>query len=59
MNRVSKVLLVVILMLVMIVPLAGAQEHEQSIVDIAINDGRFDTLVAAVVAKPAFILHCL
>jgi transforming growth factor-beta-induced protein len=48
MNRISKVLVVVALMLLMIVPLAGAQE--QSIVDIAVNDGRFDTLVAAVVA---------
>ena len=48
MNRISKVLVVVVLMLLMIVPLAGAQE--QSIVDIAVNDGRFDTLVAAVVA---------
>jgi transforming growth factor-beta-induced protein len=48
MNRVSKVLVVVALMLLMIVPLAGAQE--QNIVDIAVNDGRFDTLVAAVVA---------
>lgn len=48
MNRVSKVLVIVVLMLLMIVPLAGAQE--QSIVDIAVSDGRFDTLVAAVVA---------
>ena len=48
MNRISKVLVVVVLMLTMIVPLASAQE--QSIVDIAVNDGRFDTLVAAVVA---------
>ncbi len=48
MKRISKVLLVVVLMLVMVVPLVGAQE--QSIVDIAVNDGRFDTLVAAVVA---------
>ena len=48
MNRISKVLIVVVLMLIMIVPLAGAQE--QSIVEIAVNDGRFDTLVAAVVA---------
>jgi uncharacterized surface protein with fasciclin (FAS1) repeats len=32
----------------MVVPLAGAQE--QSIVDVAVNDGRFDTLVAAVLA---------
>ena len=48
MNRVSKVLVVVALMLLVVVPLAGAQE--QSIVEIAVNDGRFDTLVAAVVA---------
>ena len=48
MNRVSKVLIVVVLMLLMVVPLVGAQE--QSIVDTAVNDGRFDTLVAAVVA---------
>ncbi len=48
MKRVSKVLIVVVLMLLMVVPLVGAQE--QSIVDIAVNDGRFDTLVAAVVA---------
>ncbi len=48
MNRVSKVLVVAVLMLVMIVPLASAQE--QSIVDIAVKDGRFNTLVAAVVA---------
>jgi uncharacterized surface protein with fasciclin (FAS1) repeats len=48
MNRISKVLIVVVLMLVLVVPLVGAQE--QSIVEIAVNDGRFDTLVAAVVA---------
>ena len=48
MKRFSKVLIVVVLMLAMVVPLVGAQE--QSIVDIAVNDGRFDTLVAAVVA---------
>ena len=48
MNRVSKVLVVVVLALLMVVPLVGAQE--QSIVEIAVNDGRFDTLVAAVVA---------
>jgi uncharacterized surface protein with fasciclin (FAS1) repeats len=47
-NRISKVLIVVVLALVMVVPVVGAQE--QSIVDIAVNDGRFDTLVAAVVA---------
>jgi transforming growth factor-beta-induced protein len=48
MNRVSKVLVVVVLMLLMVVPLVSAQE--QNIVEIAVNDGRFDTLVAAVVA---------
>jgi uncharacterized surface protein with fasciclin (FAS1) repeats len=48
MNRISKVLIVVVLMLLAVVPLAGAQE--QTIVDIAVADGRFDTLVAAVVA---------
>lgn len=48
MNRISKVLVLVVLMLLMIVPLASAQE--QSIVDVAVSDGRFDTLVAAVVA---------
>ncbi len=48
MNRISKALLVVFLALLMVVPLAGAQE--QNIVEIAVNDGRFDTLVAAVVA---------
>ena len=48
MNRVSKVLVVVVLMLLMVVPLVGAQQ--QSIVDIAVSDGRFDTLAAAVVA---------
>ncbi len=48
MNRISKVLIVVVLMLLAVVPLAGAQE--QSIVDVAVADGRFDTLVAAVVA---------
>jgi uncharacterized surface protein with fasciclin (FAS1) repeats len=48
MNRFSKVLIVVVLALLLVVPLAGAQE--QTIVDVAVNDGRFDTLVAAVVA---------
>ena len=48
MNRISKVLVVVVLMLLMVVPLVGAQQ--QSIVDIAVSDGRFDTLAAAVVA---------
>ncbi|MDX1415776.1 MAG: fasciclin domain-containing protein [Candidatus Promineifilaceae bacterium] len=48
-----KVLLLVLVMLVAVVPLASAAEdagEEPTIVDIAINDGRFDTLVAAVVA---------
>ncbi|MFN2135638.1 MAG: fasciclin domain-containing protein [Candidatus Promineifilaceae bacterium] len=48
MNRVSKALVVVVLLLLMVAPLVGAQE--QNIVEIAVNDGRFDTLVAAVVA---------
>jgi uncharacterized surface protein with fasciclin (FAS1) repeats len=48
MNRMGKVVLVVVLALLMVVPLAGAQE--QNIVEVAVNDGRFDTLVAAVVA---------
>ena len=53
MNRISKVLIVVVLMLVAIVPMVGAAEDEMeqpTIVEIAVNDGRFDTLVAAVVA---------
>jgi uncharacterized surface protein with fasciclin (FAS1) repeats len=53
MNRVSKVLVLVVAMLLLVVPLAGASEHTDegpTIVDIAVNDGRFTTLVAAVVA---------
>jgi transforming growth factor-beta-induced protein len=53
MNRVSKVLILVVAMLLLVVPLAGAAEDDMkdpTIVDIAINDGRFTTLVAAVVA---------
>lgn len=48
MKRISKVLLIVVLLVAMIVPMVSAQE--QSIVDIAVADGRFDTLVAAVTA---------
>ena len=48
MNRVSKVLIVVVLALLLVVPLASA--NEPTIVDVAVEDGRFETLVAAVVA---------
>lgn len=53
MNRISKVLVLLAAMLLLVVPLAGAAEDdsmEPTIVDIAVNDGRFTTLVAAVVA---------
>ena len=53
MNRVSKISLFVVAIILLIVPLVGAAEDEQAeptIVDIAMNDGRFDTLVAALVA---------
>ena len=54
MNRVSKVLVLVVAMLLLVVPLAGAAQSMKmqgpTIVDIAVNDGRFTTLVAAVVA---------
>lgn len=53
MKRITKNLLMVFLALLVgvlaVAPRAMAQE-DQSIVDIAVNDGRFDTLVAAVVA---------
>lgn len=48
MKRFPKVLLIVVLLMAMIVPMVGAQE--QSIVDIAVADGRFNTLTAAVTA---------
>ena len=37
------------MILALVVPATMAAGHENSIVDIAVNDGRFDTLVAAVV----------
>jgi transforming growth factor-beta-induced protein len=48
-NKVVSILLVVSLLLVMVVPSVLA-EDEMTIVEIAVADGRFDTLVAAVVA---------
>ena len=53
MKRITKNLLMVFLALLVgalaFAPRAMAEE-DQTIVDIAVNDGRFDTLVAAVVA---------
>ena len=49
MNRIRKVMLLAVLALIVAVPSAFAAGH-QSIVDIAVEDGRFTTLVAAVVA---------
>ena len=48
MNRIAKSMLLAAIVLLMIVSSAFAAGHE-SIVDIAVEDGRFDTLVAAVV----------
>ncbi len=59
MNRFLKVVTVVVLMLMVAVPFAAAADTAQdsagasqgdTIVEIAVNDGRFDTLVAAVQA---------
>ena len=59
MNRISKVLILVILMLLVIVPLAGAKEDDgaeedaqegSTISDIVMIDGRFDTFLAAAIA---------
>jgi uncharacterized surface protein with fasciclin (FAS1) repeats len=49
MNRLRKSLLLTVLVLALVVPSVMAAGH-QTIVDIAVEDGRFDTLVAAVVA---------
>jgi uncharacterized surface protein with fasciclin (FAS1) repeats len=49
MKRISRSVIVAILALLVAVPLVGAAGHK-TIVDIAVEDGRFDTLVAAVVA---------
>jgi uncharacterized surface protein with fasciclin (FAS1) repeats len=43
-------LLLVVVLLVSVVPVVGAAGHNDTIVDIAVNDGRFTTLVAAVTA---------
>ncbi len=48
MNRFTKSILLLFLALMVAVPFAAAEE--KSIVDIAVDDGRFTTLVAAVVA---------
>ena len=49
MKRVSRSIFIVFLALIVAVPFVGAAGHK-TIVDIAVEDGRFDTLVAAVVA---------
>lgn len=49
-KRIVGFTLVVLMMLAALVPSVAADAHEQTIVDIAVADGRFDTLVAAVVA---------
>lgn len=48
MNRVVGSLLVVVMVLILVVPVVSADMHEDTIVDIAVADGRFTTLVAAV-----------
>lgn len=48
MKTVPKVLLIVVLLLALMVPMVGAQE--QNIVEIAVADGRFNTLIAAATA---------
>lgn len=49
MSRLMKSLLLVIVIMLTVVPLAMARE-QRTIVEIAVEDGRFNTLVAAVVA---------
>jgi len=49
-KRILSFTLVLFMMLAAIVPSVAADAHEETIVDIAVADGRFDTLVAAVVA---------
>jgi transforming growth factor-beta-induced protein len=49
MSRLTKSVVILALALLLIVPIAGAAGH-QTIVEIAVEDGRFTTLVAAVVA---------
>ncbi len=50
MKRFSKVFMLALVAMLMIVPVVSAAGHEQSIVEIAVEDGRFTTLVAAVTA---------
>lgn len=49
MKRLTRSLVAAFLALVLVVPLVGAAGHK-TIVDVAVEDGRFNTLVAAVVA---------
>ena len=49
MKRVITIILAAVMVLILAVPVVSADMHEQTIVDIAVEDGRFDTLVAAVV----------
>lgn len=49
MKRLTRSIVLTVLALAMMVPFVGAAGHK-TIVDIAVEDGRFDTLVAAVVA---------
>jgi uncharacterized surface protein with fasciclin (FAS1) repeats len=50
MKKLSKVLVLAAAALLLVVPVASAAGHESTIVDIAVADGRFTTLVAAVKA---------
>ncbi len=47
-KKVLSILFVVVMLLTAVVPFAAADTEEMSIVDIAVSDGRFTTLVAAV-----------
>ena len=49
MNRLMSALIVVVMIMALAVPLVSAAGHE-TIVDVAVEDGRFTTLVAAVTA---------
>ena len=49
MKRFSRSLFIVFLAIIVAVPIVGAAGHEPTIVDIAVEDGRFTTLVEAVV----------
>ncbi len=49
MSKVTTIVLAVVMVLILAVPAVSADMHENTIVDVAVNDGRFTTLVAAVV----------